>query len=231
MLHGPINVTWCIEMFETTFRYFDCRSKRACPCVTNEYIVLVVGGREMGTLVWESRTPVVGNNRNRNSLHWMSGVSNTIWEQYTSPSNGTLPLEREFVYFRTKTGIRLSCLTTYRIATSSDGNKNKVKYDEFVGWKICESEIRCFQGKMSLLYVPYNRYVGSSYNLIAEMRCIIHEQGWYIGIFRFTACTRAAYFLVPLITRKESWRLNLWQCQECVELYLHYHALFFSTKY
>jgi hypothetical protein len=44
-------ITWCVEMFEIKFRYFDFRSKRACPCGTNEYIVLVVGGREMGTLV------------------------------------------------------------------------------------------------------------------------------------------------------------------------------------
>jgi hypothetical protein len=39
------------EMFETKFRHIDFRSKMACPCGTNEYIVLVVGGREMGTLV------------------------------------------------------------------------------------------------------------------------------------------------------------------------------------
>lgn len=215
-------------MFETKFRYFDCRSKKACPCVTNEYIVLVVGGREVGTLVWESRTPVVGSNRNRNSLHWMTGVSNTIWEQCVSPSNGTLPLERQFVYCRTKTGIRLNCFPTHRIVTFLWRKQKQSQAWWVCWWKICESEIRCFRGKMSLPYVPYNRYMGSSYNLLAEMRCIIREQGRYIGIFRFIACTRAAYCPVPLIPRKESWGLNLWHRQECVELYLHYHALFFN---
>jgi len=126
----------------------------------------------MGTLVWESRTPAVGNNR---SLHWMSGVSNTVWEQYVSPSNGALPLERQFVYCRTKQNWNPIVFQRIESRDSSDGNKNKVKHDEFVGWKICGSEIRCFQGKMSLPHVPNNRYMGSSYNLLTNSRTAVYN--------------------------------------------------------
>jgi hypothetical protein len=58
---------------------------------------------------------------------------------------------------------------------SSDGNKNKVKDDEFVGWKIFNSEIRCFKGKMSLPYVPNNRYMGSSYDLLTNSRDVVYN--------------------------------------------------------